>query len=202
MTLSYYNLKDKWKDDASIISGAGMLFLMPGFKKARKRHPEKCRVMEKELVRLSLLEKEKCSSMDEAAEPFAKLMEEVMAYEPLCTDSRNEKILRWIGYNTGKWIYILDAYNDLAEDVKNNSYNPLIYQFGYQGEDISEFAKKIRQRVEFNLIHALSQIAKGYQLLDIKQNKGLLENIIYMGMLRKTEEILGIRSREGIEKPL
>lgn len=200
--LSYYNLKDKWKDDTSIISGAGMLLLMSGFKRARKRHPEKCQVIKKELERLALLEKEKCSSMDEAAEPFAKLMEEVLAYEPLCIDAGNEKILRWIGYNIGKWIYILDAYHDLADDVKNKSYNPLLYQFAYQGEDINGFAEKIRHRVEFNLIHTLSQIAKGYQLLDVKHNNGLLENIVYMGMLRKTEKILGIRSCESIEESL
>ena len=56
--------------------------------------------------------------------------------------------------------------------------------------------------MEFNLVYTLNQLAKTYELLEIKRNKGILENIIYMGMLKKTEQILNARSCKKIEKSI
>ncbi|NTV89905.1 MAG: hypothetical protein HGA22_06030 [Clostridiales bacterium] len=201
--LAYYNLEDKKLDDGSVISGAGMILLKNAFRKIRKKHPGKCDIIESRLSELHKLESEGCSSMDMAAEPFAKLMEEVTAYGPLCKDAGNEKILRWIGYNLGKWIYILDAFDDLGKDIESGSYNPLLRQFGYQqGEALEAFKDRIRERVEFNLTYSLNQISKGYELMKIKGNSGILENIIYMGMLRKTENIIGTGSCNRIEQSI
>lgn len=198
--LAYYNLKDNWQDERSLPSGAGMAALKSAFNKIRKKYAEKCVIIENRLKELTELEKGKCVSMDRAAEPFAKLMEEITAYPPLCEDEKSEKVLRWIGYNLGKWIYILDAFDDIEENIKGKSYNPLVYQFEYGGENIDAFKCRIRDRVEFNLTFSLNQIAKAYELMDIRSNSGILENIIYMGMLRKTENILEIGSCRKIEK--
>lgn len=199
--LAYYNLEDNWKDEGSILSASGMVLLKSAYRKISQVYPEKCDIIRDRLEELSRLEKQKCNSMDKSAEPFAKLMEEVTAYDKLCNNEKNEKILRWLGYNIGKWIYILDAYDDIEKDAKQNSYNPLIYQFDYnENEEIIEFKKRIRDRVEFNLTYSLGQIAKAYELMEIKANSGLVENIIYLGMLRKTEQILGTGSCSKSEK--
>ncbi|MGI6227408.1 MAG: DUF5685 family protein, partial [Peptococcales bacterium] len=106
--MAYYSLEDKKRDNGSVISAAAMVFFRRAYEKIKKKYPKKVHAMEERLNDLVELEKAKCSSMDEAAEPFAKLMEEVVAYEPLCS-GKNEQVLRWIGYNLGKWIYLLDA---------------------------------------------------------------------------------------------
>lgn len=198
--LAYYNLKDNWTDEKSFLSAAGMIVLKAGYKKIKNKFLQKCNIIESRLNELSLLEKQKCNSMDEAAEPFAKLMEEITAYTPLCKDEKIERVLRWIGYNLGKWIYILDAYDDLDSDIKEKNYNPLVYQFNYAGEDVDRFKLKIKDRIIFNLTFSLNQIAKAYELLSIKNNAGIIENIIYMGMLRKTEQIMGIGSCKKVEE--
>lgn len=197
--LAYYNLEDKKRDDGDFVPKAAMLLLRRAFRKLRKRYAAKCSIMEERLNDLLLLEKAECASMDKAAEPFARLMEEVTAYEPLCVDEKHEKALRWIGYNLGKWIYLLDAYDDLEKDIKSGSYNPLIYQYKYERQDVGKFKQDIRDRVEFNLTYSLNEIARAFELLDPKINKGILENIIYMGMRRKTENILGIGSCNKVE---
>lgn len=198
--LAYYNLKDKRRDGGKIIPAAAMAALHRVFLKLRKRYDRKCGIMENRLNELISLEKEKCASMDKAAEPFARLMEEVTAYEPLCSDEKNEQKLRWIGYNLGKWIYLIDAFDDIEEDITEGNYNPLIYQYGYESGSVAEFKRQIQKNVEFNLTYSLNEIAKAYELFNIKINSGILENIIYMGMLRKTENILGIRSCNKIGK--
>ena len=200
--LAYYKMEDNWKDDRSYLAAAGRLLLKPGYRKLLRKHRKKCDIIENRLKELSLLEKEKCASMDKAAEPFAKLMEEIMAYEPLCGDEGTGRILRWTGYNLGKWIYILDAFNDIEDNIKKGAYNSLIYQFGYKGEDINKFKQGIRDRVEFNLTYSLSQITGAYELIENSKRSGVVENIIYLGMLRRTEQILGTGSCKGIEKSI
>lgn len=197
--LAYYSLEDKRRDDGEFIPIVAMTVLGKAFRKLKKRYSDKCAVIEKRLDELVKLEKEKCASMDMSAEPFAKLMEEVTAYKPLCDNEKNEKPLRWIGYNLGKWIYLLDAYDDLEKDIKAENYNPLLYQYKYENKEIIEFKKEIRDRVEFNLIYSLNEIAHAFELLEIKANKGILENIIYMGMRRKTEKILEAGSCSKVE---
>jgi len=197
--LAYYNLEDNRRDEGSILSGTAAALLKRAYKRIKRKYPDKCAIIENRLAELHRLEKERCSSMDRAAEPFAKLMEEVTAYEPLCVDEKYGKILRWTGYNLGKWIYILDAFDDLEKDARKCSYNPLIYQYDYKDEGIDNFRKRIRERVEFNLTYSLNQIAGAYELLGAKANNGILENIIYIGMLRKTEKILEAGSCSKVE---
>lgn len=192
--LAYYNLEDKKRDEESLISATALVMLRKTFRKLRAKYDKKCTIMERLLNDLVQLEKEKCSSMDRAAEPFAKLMEEVTAYEPLCTDTDNERLLRWIGYNLGKWIYLLDAFDDIEKDIKKGNYNPLIYQYRYENQDIRELQDQMRASVEFNLTYSLNEISKAFELLSVERNKNILDNIIYLGMLRKTENILGIGS--------
>lgn len=200
--LAYYNLEDKKRDDGTIAPAAAMTALSRTFKKLRKQYTSKCLIMEEHLKELLALEKEKCASMDMAAEPFAKLMEEVMTYEPLCDEVKTEQILRWIGYNLGKWIYLLDAYDDLEKDIKVKSYNPLLYQYKYDGQSLDDFKKEIRDKAEFNLMYSLNQIAGAYELLNPEINKAILENIIYIGMFAKTEKILGVGSCKQIGESL
>jgi len=200
--LAYYNLKDNWKDKRSKVSAAGMLALKSGFGKVRNKYRHKCDIIENRLNELDKLESEKCSSVDRAAEPFAKLMEEVMDIRELYPDENPAKALRWLGYNMGKWIYILDAFDDLDDDIKESSYNPLIWQYGYNGGDIGDFKSGIREQVEFNLTFCLSEISKAFELMNIKSHRSLVENIIYLGMLKKTEQILYAGSCKKVEKSI
>jgi hypothetical protein len=206
--LAYYNLQDNWQDEKSVVSGTAMLALKRNFKKLKAKYGEKCDIIEKRLKKLSELEKQKCSSIDRAAEPFSKLMEEIFAHTPVFREESDEKILRWLGYNIGKWVYVVDAFDDVNKDIISGSYNPFIYQYTYSDETVENFKARIKEKVEFNLTYTLSQIAKAYDMLDLSnqinaQGKcGIIDNIIYLGMLKKTEQILGTRSCEKIEESI
>ncbi len=188
--LAYNNIKDKWEDDKSKPALMGMAVLKRAYKKLVVEYSKKCAIINQRLEELAQLEKNKCNSVDAAAEPFAKLMEEILDYEKL--DDKTRQVLRWMGYNLGKWIYLIDAFDDIEDDLKNSSYNPFLLHFDYKGdvEDISQFKNRIKSQVEFTLLFCLGQASKAFELLDTKENKGILENILYMGMLSKTDKIL------------
>lgn len=192
--LSYHKLKDDEIDNKSIVAKAGSICLYPYYKKLRYKYESKCAAIENNLKCLFDLEKSGCTSLDELAEPFSKIMEEVITYDPLCENKKNDEILRWMGYNIGKWIYILDAYDDMEKDAKNNKFNPIIASYGNEA-----YSEEVKERIHFILIYSLDQIIKAYELMNGKKVRGIVDNILNIGMLKKTENILGVRSCKNFE---
>lgn len=192
--LAYYNVLDDWQDERSAKSFAQKTGLTPAFKKLLREHPEYqtlCESISSVLAELSSLEREKCKSIDRVGEKFAIIMECIFtAYGEVSQKAQ----LGEIGKHLGKWIYLIDAVDDLAEDMKGGSYNPLIYRFEYDGGSAEEFWERIREQVELNLFQYLSQISDAYDLLDIRKNKDIIENIIFFGLRTRTEAIL----RKGV----
>jgi hypothetical protein len=200
LLLAYYKLKDDYQDERSKKAAIGAALLKGTFKRLTETAPKKCNYVKDQLSELSRLESEKCPSIDRSAEPFAKLMEEVFDYpgsKKEEIDGELSQIFRRIGYHLGKWIYLIDAYDDIEENLKKKSFNPLIIQFEFcpEKETVDEFKERIRERVERNLVLYLAEIAKSCGNLKFEKNQGLIENILYFGLMRKTEEIL----MKGIE---
>ena len=200
--LSYYKLKDDYHDGKAVKAFVPMGLLYGSFRKAEAKNSGIASVIKKRLHELDDIENKKCASVDMAAEPFARLTEEIFAYPPYCGDKDTEKKLRWFGYNIGKWIYVLDAFDDLDDDIKNKNFNPLIYQFCYNNEKVSDFKDRIKENINFTLNFTLSEVGRVFKLLDIKKDREILENIIYGGMYNKTLQILNKRRSGKDEKSL
>lgn len=191
LLLAYFKLLDDLQDEGGAKAKAGAVLLKKTYKKLMKTHGEKCIMIESKLKELYQMEQEKCPSLDHAAEPFAKLMEEV--FDPGTSGGGNEAaLLRRMGYHIGKWIYLIDAFDDLEENLKNGAYNPLLYQFEHDPDRESprEFRSRIRDRIEYNLLFYLSELALAWEQLNKEKNRGIIDNIVYFGLLRKTEQIL------------
>jgi len=189
--LTWLSLKDKWQDEGSRTALAGMAVLKSAYSRLNEKYPDKCRIVGQRLQELAELENSRCNSVDVAAEPFARLMEEVLLYPSACRDEKDTAAIRWMGYNIGKWLYTIDALDDLEKDIRRNAYNPFLNQYKYSGQDILQFRNLLLEDAEFNLMHTLSEIAKSFELLSFKRYKGISGNIIYLGMKKKTESILG-----------
>lgn len=197
--LAYYKLKDDWNDEHSVKAIVGTLLLQSAFNKLKKNHTKKCEVIKNCLDELSALEAAKCSNVDMIAEPFAKLMQNLAICDNVTLSEKDSNIISWIGYNIGKWIYIIDAYNDIEQDIKEGSYNPFVLSMP-NGSTSQEIKNSVKKMTEFNLTYTLSEISKAYELLSKNLFSPITENIVYLGMLRKTENILGIGSCKNIEK--
>ena len=50
--------------------------------------------------------------------------------------------------------------------------------------------------MELNLVLYLAEIAKSCSLIKFEKNQGLIDNILYFGLMRKTEEILNDRQSD------
>ena len=70
----------------------------------------------------------KATSIDEAAHPFAKLVSTVLPAPHV--QGKQRRVMEWLGYNLGKWVYIVDAYCDIESDIASGSYNVLAAKYG------------------------------------------------------------------------
>lgn len=199
IVLAYYSVKDKWRDEKKISGFIGIAILKRSFKKVKRKYPVLVNDVQKELSFLYELEQGHCQYMDEASEPFARLMQIIFSFP--VTDERQKKTLGWIGYNLGKWIYILDAYDDIEDNIKSGAYNPLLNQFQYKPEEsIRDFKERIKEKTNFNLVYTLSEMEKAFSLLNVKKNKGILENIVYSGLLIRTHNVLKPEDRSNCDE--
>lgn len=182
--LSNRKLIDNYKDDRNLFALIASKFV--NSKKIGDYSLDRINKIDYNLKELYYLEKANCNNLDEVGHYFGSLTSEIFNIH----DDQQGKALSILGYNIGKWIYTIDAYDDLEKDIKGRKYNPFIYNFGYDGSDIEAFKNSIMRNTKFTLIRCLDEIAKAFEILDIKKNKEVLENIIYLGMRQKTESLL------------
>ncbi len=174
--LTYMKLKDDWQDEHSIKSFARIAYFFPT-KKCAKKYPKQYKCIKDNLSKLSELEKEKCQNIDAVADCFGKLLESIFDKES------NNRALAWLGYHIGRFIYIVDAYKDIEKDLKYKSYNPFIEMYG-NNLNKDDFKESVKASLTFTL----SEISNAYNLLNIKKNKELLDNIIYLGLRKNLDE--------------
>lgn len=173
--LSYYNLKDNWEDEKDIKSLATAKLLKRQFSKAGSALKTKSEKISSILKNMSLLEKQNTANIDAVSDEFGHLMEEIILYRK----DEWEKTLRKIGFYLGKYIYLLDAYEDMERDRKNGSYNPFNNLYNEdKDKDKDKYAKEL-------LMLNLSFLSEEIEKLPLIQDKGIIDNIIYSGILRK-----------------
>lgn len=195
LILAWHKLLDDANDEGKLYAKTAAATLKGIYRKLEAARPELCRKVTENLAALTLLEKEKCPSLDQAAEEFAKIMEAILEEAPVPDGFRELAAMKSVGYHLGKWIYLMDAIDDIDENIESGAYNPLLYRFDYQPGE-KDFRGRIMETCRFNLFHYLGEIANAVDLLPLKKNKGVIENIIYKGLLKKTEEITKEKENE------
>lgn len=191
--LTYYKFIDNAQDEGSIVAKIGVAGLKNSFKQAKKYRPGVSKHIEQSLKALKELEKNKCDDIDIVSEVFAKLMEGIAAYAP--KSEQYDKQLKWLFYNIGKYIYILDALDDIFKDEEKGSYN--VFLLKHKGKTAKEISIEISEQVKYNLAMSLNECSKAYELLPIKKNEGILTNIIYDGTVIVMDEIIKRRCIDG-----
>ncbi len=183
--MAYYKLMDDIKDNHSIKSLIGIIPFVRRAYKIKKRYPVLCRTISDSLKRLSFLEEMQCDVTDKTAHEFAVIMQAMF--------SQSNIELADFGYQLGRIIYIMDAYDDMNEDFTKGKYNPANRQYSYDGK----MTEDIKKAISDNLYFTLSELSRLYEKLDIRKNKEILDNIIYLGMRAKCDMIINERNKKN-----
>ena len=185
--LTYYKCMDDWEDEKKFAALGYGKILQRKNNRLSYRYPEKAEKIRKLLEELSQMEKAGETDIDKMSGCFGRIMEEIFAWK---TDVW-EGSLRRMGFYLGKFIYILDAYDDVEKDVKNGNYNPFAEKYIMKG-----FDEQVRQL----LIMMMAQTCREFEKLPIIKYTDILRNILYSGVWCRFEMIARKRREAGEKK--
>ncbi len=179
--MTYYKSLDDWKDDKKLKARLMMFSLRGKCRRIEHRYPEKAQQITQLLELLGEGEKARSAEIDNMAGLFGRIMAQVMVYR----EDEWAPILSKVGFFLGKFIYLLDAYEDIPEDLKKGRYNPL-----YKLYETVDFEGECRQI----LTMMIAECSREFEKLPILENIEILRNILYSGVWIKYEAVSAARA--------
>lgn len=196
----YYKVIDNLHD-RGFRSRVGAALLLPAVslmhRKARHRAPEVEAIVARAMKQQAQAEKA-ARSLDEAAHPSARALGEMFA---LGAHGDEREALYSFGYMIGRYVYILDAADDLEDDIKKGNFNP----FAVKAQSLSteEGRRKFAQHITGVLNLTQSEAVNALGALGVKRFSSLLENIVYDGLCGSADRVLAkYTGEDGRQKRL
>ena len=110
------------------------------------------------------------------------------------------RVLGQMLYHLGRWVYLVDAADDLKQDAEDGGYNPVALRFGLKN---GQWTPESRDEFTQSLDHSIRMIATAYELWDFGCWKPILETTIYSGLFQVGKAVLDGTFRRrvrGIER--
>ncbi|MBE6052074.1 MAG: hypothetical protein E7214_15870 [Clostridium sp.] len=187
LALVYYKVKDDVLDESNIKSSFLLKILTPYYK--RLTHKNLDSIISNSLEELHMLEMKKESiSIDEISHPFSHIMGSIFKLCPFEIINDSPKIrdtLYNFGYIFGKWIYLIDALDDLKKDMENSRYNPIDQVYNKRKLPYKNFINTIKENMDFTLMSLAVNCSDILKELPINKNKEIIDNVINLGLLNK-----------------
>ena len=192
--LAYWQARDGVEDHDWLHSlkyrGAAAA-LERAYGQAAEARPEFDASTRRQLRLLSELEGEGCPSMDRAADTFAVLLQGAARAvdEPV-----RRRVLEQMLYHLGRWVYLVDAADDLKKDAASGNYNPVALRYGLEG---GVWTEEARRSFAATLDHSIHMMATAFELWDFGVWTPVLETTLYTGLFRVGKAVLDGTFRQG-----
>ena len=169
MLLMYHDLEDNWIDDRNVPSLAAVRAFRHAYLKTAPRYPRQTKAIRHYLRELHETERRDDAAPENAAKETGTLMAEIFC----CRDDEWADLMRETGFYLGKFIYLMDAWDDMDKDRKNHAYNPFLRLPGQAEADESALRLMTMQA---------SGAARAFEALPLLQDVDILRNILYSGI--------------------
>lgn len=202
MILFYHKLRDNIADTRGPKKLPYYLllpFAAGARKKAVKRWPEVDGIFSQMMREQAELEAARTPSVDRAAEPTAAAMSRMV--QLLAEDETQKRVLARFGYLLGRWIYLMDALDDLEDDRKSGGYNAFLLRLGDE-PPTDEKLRELREYGKGVLNVTVAEMGVTYELLELRRYKSILDNILYLGLPHSAEEMLRREGKNGKKRAL
>ena len=194
VALAYHKVLDDVADDGDLKARAAERLLAGAYEQARTRIPEQCAEIERTMAAIRAIEEAGRSNADALSggagtacdSPFsADATDAVLAFDPDAAANEFGRMLgRLFAHNQGFWaetmeelgrglgrfIYLMDAAVDFADDTASGSYNPFVAL----GSDA--------EAMRATLALAAADAAIPYERLPLVQDAHLMDAILYSGV--------------------
>ena len=179
--LAYYKCVDDWDDDKSLPASAGVGLLKTAYRRASNARPERRDAIERWMDEIHRIESSGNEQIDPPVNATGRMLGELFVYR---ADDVWAEPLRAVGDGLGRFIYFMDAYDDLPADLRRRRYNPL---------------KSLREHSDYESLcqSALMMMAgdatRAFEQLPIVLDADILRNVLYSGIWSKYAQIQKVR---------
>ena len=186
--LSYHNLMDKYHDDGSQLAKLAANGIKDSYDSLSRKYPRQAHAIEQYIDSLSKAEAAHEDNIDIVSNYTGEMLSVLFQWR----DDSWAKELKTMGFYLGKFIYIMDSYDDMDRDEKSGSYNPLLK---LRKDSPQEFETFIRG----HMTCLMGECAKSFERLPIVEHASILRNIIYSGVWSRYE-YLQLKKNKNKEK--
>ena len=185
VVLAYHKCLDNWRDDKNLLSATEARLLRSAYAAVKGRYPEKCGTVEDWLDEIHAIEAEGLTDIDAPVNATGRALGELFVWREndVWADT-----LREVGDGLGRFIYLMDAYDDLPEDARKGRYNPL---------------KPLRDREDYEalcestMMMMVADATDAFEQLPIVRDADILRNVLYSGIWSKYAYLQKKRSAQG-----
>jgi hypothetical protein len=175
MALSYYQALDDWNDDRKKKAKRKSEGLAKYLPEISAKWPRQCRVIEEKIKGLNDMEHANELNPDLPINCFGELLGNIFIWR----EDEYSAPLMTMGAALGRFIYLLDACNDLRPDIKKQRYNPLVAEMD---RDFTPL-----------LTMMMAECTAAFDRLPVNRDSSILRNVLYSGVWqsyrkKKTEQ--------------
>ncbi len=196
----YYKVLDNINDGKPLKRLASRLvypYIKIKFNKAVKKYSKYNDIIKISTDEQARIENEKTDSIDIAAHPTAVSLQKIFSYG--IKDETQKRIVERIGYCLGRWVYLMDAFDDLENDIKAGAYNPFALKYKLDKSFLTGDNKAIEDDIIKSIRLTANETGLALELLDKNCYKPLIENIIFDGMEAELMKIIKKKRGDLIE---
>ena len=185
--LSYQSMEDDWADNRSLTKKSMAKMFSKDYERIKQEYPRQAKAVEDYIRKLSVAEMGNEKNLDAVSGLTGEMLAEIFDWKQ---DEWSEE-LRCFGFYMGKFIYLMDAYEDLEKDRKNKQYNILSYVAG--SEEYETYCRQL-------LTSMMAECAKSFERLPILQHADILRNVLYSGVWTRYEYLQLKRQKKELKE--
>ena len=185
VALAYHKCLDDWRDDRNAISAGESALLKKAYRRVEAAWPKKCEAIVAWLDEIHRIEDGNRLEIDPPVNATGRLLGELFACPG---DETWSEDLRAVGDGLGRFIYFMDAYEDLPKDVRKGRYNPL---------------KSLRDRADYEslckaaLTMMIADATEAFERLPVVLDADIIRNVLYSGVWSKYAYLQNKRNAAG-----
>ncbi|MDR2615524.1 MAG: DUF5685 family protein, partial [Oscillospiraceae bacterium] len=175
--LAYHKLRDDARDESlprAAAARTAALFLGGAYKKAAAEFSDFDGAVRERLRGLAEAESSEETGLDAAADHFAGLLADIVRRDP---DDNRRRTQSNLLYHLGRWLYLIDARDDLAEDLSKR--RPNVLQGGGEDDD----------GLRLTMTHSLNLAVSAFELLPESHWSDIVRNILCLGLPAAQERV-------------
>lgn len=196
--LSIMMVYEKYRNDLKDgrkSSRAHLLTMEKAWNKACGKYPEVHQLVCEALQKNYALEDQYSPDAEVLASNFGQLAADLISNAPSNRERSSElsEVLEKIARLIGEWIYYIDFYDDVEEDLRKKQYNPILVQAEQRAISLERVKQEFREQID----RRVEELQRLCGFLPYCGYQAVVKNVIHEGVITVTANIYGGLTANG-----